>query len=113
MSKSEIDLFTKIKCGDEKGVRKLLSDQRTRKKININCFNDYGSTPFFVAIDGDNIRGVKRMIHLLLEYDAQINIRNGDGHTVLYHAMSVHRHPFACRFKDSADVINVLLQNGA
>lgn len=114
LSKSEIDLFEKIKSEDLKGVQKLLTDQRTRQKININCFNENGSTPLFVAIDVDNIKNkngkpircVKQMIQLLLGYGAQINVQNSSGKTVLYHACEYW-------FDGTAVIIDLLLQNGA
>ena len=92
----------------------MLADQRTRQKININCFNENGSTPLFVAIDKDNIKNkhgkpircVKRMIQLLLGYGAQINIQNSSGKTVLYQACEYW-------FDGTAVIIVLLLQNGA
>lgn len=73
LSKSEIDLFAKIETRDANGVRKYLADQRTSKKISVNCFNDKGFTPLFVAVnDGINANS-KRMIRILLKYGANIS----------------------------------------
>lgn len=103
---SEIDLFDKIKNGDVKGVQRCLSDQRTRKKINIDCFDDDGFTPLFATITEDSHTGMKRMIRILLEYGAQINSRSRYGQTVLSHACDY-------RYRGNADAVKVLLKNGA
>lgn len=106
LSKSEIDLFDQIKRGDVDGVLRCLSDQRTRKKININCFNEKDSTPLFVAIIECENSVIQSITRILLKFGALVNIQNSVGHTALHHA---------CRyeFDGTGGVVNILLRNGA
>ena len=72
-------LITAVRLGDLCTITKLLKGS---VKIDINdIVDENGNTLLHFAVDYDNLKIVK----YLIEHGAEVNVKNNEGYTPLYH----------------------------
>jgi len=89
------DIMSAIRMDNSDAALEILKN----KNININCMNDSGYTPLFLAINKQNID----MVILLLEFGADVNIKLSSGTSCLHEAARLH----------NLKLINILLEHKA